>query len=77
VSDGYDFNPFQDAPRTMDPNSPFAQNEFARTQNQMNSQNSDGTSAAGDPMASQRSRANSPRTRIARELGDHAHRQPR
>src|SRR5437667_3561404 len=35
VSDGYDFNPFQDARLgLMDPNSPFAQNEFARTQNQ-------------------------------------------
>ena len=31
VSDGYDFNPFQDARLgLMDPNSPFAQNEFAR-----------------------------------------------
>ncbi len=30
VSDGYDFNPFQDARLgLMDPNSPFAQNEFA------------------------------------------------
>src|SRR3954454_8782997 len=36
VSDGYDFNPFQDARLgLMDPNSPFAQNEFARSQNQM------------------------------------------
>ena len=40
VSDGYDFNPFQDARLgLMDPNSPFAQNEFARTQNQMQQQN--------------------------------------
>src|SRR6266516_2693563 len=31
VSDGYDFNPFQDARLgTMDPNSPFQQNEFVR-----------------------------------------------
>ncbi|HYM22703.1 MAG TPA: VWA domain-containing protein, partial [Vicinamibacterales bacterium] len=37
VSDGYDFNPFQDARLgNMDPNSPFAQNEFARQQNQIN-----------------------------------------
>src|SRR3954467_6551193 len=36
VSDGYDFNPFQDARLgLMDPSSPFAQNEFARNQNQM------------------------------------------
>src|SRR5436189_4547793 len=33
VSDGYDFNPFQDARLgLMDPNSPFAQNEYARSQ---------------------------------------------
>src|SRR5258708_3194080 len=41
VTDGYDFNPFQE-PRLglMDPNSPFAQNEFARSQNQMQQRNS-------------------------------------
>src|SRR5437016_4619990 len=45
VSDGYDFNPFQDARLgLMDSNSPFAQNEFARNQNQMRQQqNADGT----------------------------------
>src|SRR5256714_3024979 len=55
VSDGYDFNPFQDARLgLMDPNSPFAQNAFARTQNQMNAQNSDGSSSANtDPFAQQ------------------------
>jgi VWFA-related protein len=47
VSDGYDFNPFQDARLgLMDPNSPFAQNEFAKSQNQINQQNSDGTDLA-------------------------------
>src|SRR6476619_7104812 len=41
VSDGYDFNPFQDSRLgLMDPNSPFAQNDFARTQNQMRSSDS-------------------------------------
>src|SRR6478736_3253890 len=46
VSDGYDFNPFQDARLgLMDPNSPFAQNEFARNQNQMATQNSDGSNS--------------------------------
>src|SRR5436853_6059035 len=53
VSDGYDFNPFQDARLgLMDPSSPFAQNEFARNQNQMNQQNSDGTTSNNgqDPM---------------------------
>jgi hypothetical protein len=38
VSDGYDFNPFQDARLgIMDPNSPFAQNEFRRNENQAQS----------------------------------------
>src|SRR5262249_33859707 len=48
VSDGYDFNPFQEARLgLMDPNSPFAQNEFARQQNQAAaSANSDGTSSS-------------------------------
>jgi VWFA-related protein len=51
VSDGYDFNPFQ-ASRLglMDPNSPFAQNESARSENQMNQQSG---STSGDPMTTQ------------------------
>src|SRR5437762_10359341 len=56
VSDGYDFNPFQDARLgLMDPNSPFAQNEFARSQNQISKQNASdsGSSAQPDPFASQ------------------------
>src|SRR6266566_5654896 len=55
VSDGYDFNPFQEARLgLMDPNSPFAQNEFARSQNQMAAQNSDGSSSPqNDPLANQ------------------------
>src|SRR5260370_1061522 len=52
VSDGYDFNPFQDARLgLMDPNSPFAQNEFARSQNQ--AQNANGTGGGTDPFTSQ------------------------
>ena len=40
VSDGYDFNPFQDARLgLMDSNSPFAQNDIAAAQNQMQSNN--------------------------------------
>src|SRR5437870_8486068 len=36
VSDGYDFNPFQDARLGLgDPNSPFQQNEMAKSQRQM------------------------------------------
>src|SRR5947208_8441238 len=55
VSDGYDFNPFQDARLgLMDANSPFAQNEFARNQNQMRQQNDDGTgSNQTDPYTQQ------------------------
>src|SRR5215510_6291923 len=55
VSDGYDFNPFQDARLgLMDPNSPFAQNEFARTQNQAASSNDTGSSGnPNDPLANQ------------------------
>jgi len=72
VSDGYDFNPFQDARLgLMDPNSPFAQNEFARTQNQMAQQNSDGSSAQTDPMASQQKQSEVfADADLARELGE-------
>jgi VWFA-related protein len=73
VSDGYDFNPFQDARLgLMDPNSPFAQNEFARTQNQMNAQNSDGSSSANtDPFAQQQKQSETfADADLARELGE-------
>src|SRR5947209_15873205 len=54
VSDGYDFNPFQDSRLgLMDPNSPFAQNEFSRNQNQSRT-NDDGTSSnQSDPLTTQ------------------------
>src|SRR5204863_2007490 len=40
VSEGYDFNPFQNARLGgMDPNSPFLQNDSRRIENQMNCQN--------------------------------------
>src|SRR6185503_7522268 len=69
VSDGYDFNPFQDARLgTMDPNSPFAQNEFARTQNQ---QNSDGSSNSPDPFTQQQNQSETfADADLARELGE-------
>src|SRR5581483_8729828 len=72
VSDGYDFNPFQDARLgLMDPNSPFAQNEFARAQNQIGAQNSDGSSPQTDPMASQQKQNEEfADADLARELGD-------
>src|SRR6478752_3675085 len=72
VSDGYDFNPFQDARLgLMEPNSPFAQNEFARSQNQMAQQNSDGSSAQTDPMANQQKQSETfADADLARELGE-------
>jgi VWFA-related protein len=74
VSDGYDFNPFQDARLgLMDPNSPFAQNEFARSQNQMAQQNSDGSSSSGamDPMTQQQKQSEQfADADLARELGE-------
>jgi VWFA-related protein len=76
VSDGYDFNPFQDARLgLMDPNSPFAQNEFARTQNQIQAQqNSDsgGTSSAStDPFTQQQKQSETfADADLARELGE-------
>ena len=72
VSDGYDFNPFQDARLgLMDPNSPFAQNEFARNQNQ--AQNSDGTSSnpQADPFTQQQKQSETfADADLARELGE-------
>jgi VWFA-related protein len=72
VSDGYDFNPFQDARLgLMDPNSPFAQNEFARSQNQMAAQNSDGSSPQTDPLANQQKQSETfADADLARELGE-------
>jgi VWFA-related protein len=71
VSDGYDFNPFQDSRLgLMDPNSPFAQNEFARSQNQM--ANSDGSSGGrNDPFANQQKQSETfADADLARELGE-------
>src|SRR3954466_6680299 len=70
VSDGYDFNPFQDARLgLMDPNSPFAQNEFARSQNQTTQQ--DGSSAQTDPFANQQKQSETfADADLARELGE-------
>src|SRR4051794_32953602 len=73
VSDGYDFNPFQDSRLgTMEPNSPFQQNEFAKTQNQMASSNSDGSSSsATDPLTSQQKQNEEfADADLARELGE-------
>src|ERR1043165_4045370 len=74
VSDGYDFNPFQDARLgLMDPNSPFAQNEMARSQNQAAGADSDGTSSSAqtDPLTSQQKQSEQfADADLARELGD-------
>jgi len=70
VSDGYDFNPFQ-ASRLglMDANSPFAQNEFARNQNQ--AQTGDGSSPQTDPMTQQQKQSETfADADLARELGE-------
>jgi VWFA-related protein len=55
----------------MDPNSPFAQNEFARSQNQMAQQNSNGSSGATDPFASAQKQSETfADADLARELGE-------
>jgi VWFA-related protein len=73
VSDGYDFNPFQDARLgLMEPNSPFAQNEMMRSQNQAARQNSDGSSSnQTDPLTQQQKQNETfADADLARELGD-------
>ena len=79
VSDGYDFNPFQDARLgLMDPNSPFAQNEFARQQNQMNPA-TERDSTGVDPMTQQQQQSEDVRRRgpRARARRADAGREPR
>src|SRR3989454_2224136 len=75
VSDGYDFNPFQEARLgLMDPNSPFAQNEFARSQNQMRNSSDDGSGNSNpqnDPLANQQKQSETfADADLARELGE-------
>src|SRR5688572_5791470 len=72
VSDGYDFNPFQDARLgLMDPNSPFAQNEFARTQNQGRSSEDGSSGNPNDPLANQQKQNEVfSDADLARELGE-------
>src|SRR5438128_1165367 len=72
VSDGYDFNPFQESRLGFtDPNSPFQQNEFARSQSQINAQNSDGSASTPDPFSSQQKQNEEfADADLARELGE-------
>jgi VWFA-related protein len=74
VSDGYDLNPFQDARLgLMDPNSPFAQNEFRRNENQAGSTDADGnqTNPSADPFTQQQKQSEQfADADLARELGD-------
>ncbi len=74
VSDGYDFNPFQDARLgLMDSSSPFAQNEFVRSQNQAQQQNADGSSSGtGQDPITQQQKQNEvfADADLARELGE-------
>jgi VWFA-related protein len=68
VSDGYDFNPFQDSRLgLMDANSPFAQNEFRRAENQTNA----GGGGATDPFTQQQKQSEQfADADLARELGE-------
>ncbi len=76
VSDGYDFNPFQDSRLgLLDPNSPFQQNDFAQQQNQINSQQASGSGStynpASDPMTQQQKQNETfADADLARELGE-------
>jgi len=71
VSDGYDFNPFQDARLgTMDPNSPFAQNEFARNQNQMRTADSSSSNQTDPFTQQQKQNEEFADADLARELGE-------
>src|SRR5262245_20885958 len=74
VSDGYDFNPFQDARLgLMDPNSPFAQNEFRRNENQAGAGGDDSgnSNPQTDPYTQQQKQSEQfADADLARELGD-------
>jgi len=72
VSDGYDFNPFQDSRLgLMDPNSPFAQNEQARMQNQMKDSNGNPVQPGSDTLTQQQKQNEEfADADLARELGD-------
>jgi VWFA-related protein len=68
VSDGYDFNPFQDARLgLMDPTSPFAQNEMRRNERQSTEDGSN----ANDPLTNQQKQSEVfADADLARELGE-------
>ena len=69
ISEGYDFNPFQDSRLGLrDPSSPFLQNDAAQMQNQA----ADGTDPVrNDPMVQQQKQSETfSDADLARELGD-------
>ena len=71
VSEGYDFNPFQDSRLGLrDPSSPFMQNQSALMANQVN--NPDGTTSQNtDPLANQQKQSETfSDADLAAELGD-------
>jgi VWFA-related protein len=73
VSDGYDFNPFQDARLgLMDPSSPFLQNSFARDINaSATDANGNAANAANDPSTTMQKQAEEfSDADLARELGE-------
>ena len=72
VSDGYDFNPFQDARLgLMDPSSPFLQNSFARDINaSATDANGNAANAANDPSTTMQKQAEEfSDADLAQELG--------
>ena len=72
VSDGYDFNPFQDARLgTMDPNSPFAQNEMRRAERQSQTSDDGSGTNTNDPLTNQQKQSETfADADLARELGE-------
>jgi len=71
VSEGYDFNPFQDSRLGLrDPSSPFMQNQMASMMNNPDGQGGN-TNAANSPMAQQQKQSETfSDADLARELGD-------
>src|SRR4030095_13429706 len=71
ISEGYDFNPFQDSRLGLrESSSPFLQNQSAAMQNQAGSDGST-NNAANDPMTQQQKQSETfSDADLARELGD-------
>src|SRR6059058_6232809 len=72
VSDGYDFNPFQDSRLgLMDPNSPFLQNKMLQNINAQAKQNGDALPTNSDPFIQQQKQGSGfAQAELAQELGE-------